>query len=78
MEIGTQLTDFDSAVGPSTYVNYVYAELRAACPSGIEKCECLNSPGTFTNGPFDPDEDWLNALLTYMGCSPGKMPNCQN
>ena len=78
METGLQLTDFDSAVGPSTYVNYVYAELRAACPAGIEKCECLNSPGTFTNGPFDPDVDPLNALLTYMGCSPGKMPNCQN
>ena len=72
METGLQLTDFDSAVGPSTYVNYVYAELRAACPSGIEKCECLNAPGTFTSGPFDPEENFLTALLTYMGCSPGK------
>jgi len=69
-ETGLQLTDFDSAVGPSTYANYVYAELRAACPSGIEKCECSNAPGKFTTGPFNPEENFL-ALLTYIGCSPG-------
>ena len=71
METGRQLADFDSAISPITYANYVYADLRAACPSGIQKCECSNAPGTYTSGPFDPDENFLTALLTYMGCSPG-------
>ena len=32
----------------------LYAEVSAACPNGVERCECLNAPGTFTEGPFDP------------------------
>ena len=37
-------TDFD----PSVFMDAVYADLEAACPAGIEKCECMNAPGTFT------------------------------
>ena len=36
-------TDFD----PSVFMDAVYADLEAACPAGIEKCECMNAPGTF-------------------------------
>ena len=45
VDTGQLLTQFDSAINPATYVDYVWAELRAACPSGVAKCECLNNPG---------------------------------
>jgi len=69
-EVGQQLEDV-SNVDPSTYANSVWAELRAACPSGIDRCECLNAPGTYNDGNFDPDENFLTAMINMMGCSPG-------
>ena len=59
-------------VDPVLYTKSIYASLKATCPSGIKKCECLNAKGTFSDGPFDPDEDPINALITYVGCGPGK------
>ena len=61
--------DFD----PFGTMQSIYTELKAVCPSGIEKCECMNAPGTYTNGPFDPSEDLLGVLLTIAGCGPGKL-----
>merc|ERR1712027_101442 len=58
-------------VDPVLYTKTIYASLSAKCPAGIIKCECLNAVGTFTEGPFDPDEDPLQALITYVGCGPG-------
>merc|ERR1712027_108817 len=56
-------------VDPVLYTKTIYASLSAKCPAGIIKCECLNAVGTFTEGPFDPDEDPLQALITYVGCA---------
>merc|ERR1711934_519712 len=58
-------------VDPVLYTKSIYASLKATCPSGIKKCECLDAKGTFSDGPFDPDEDPINALITYVGCGPG-------
>ena len=59
---------------PSIFMDSLYAELTAACPNGIHKCECLNAPGTFSEGPFDPKEEVIGSLLTYAGCGPGEYP----
>ena len=29
--------------------------------------------GNYNNGPFDPKENFLTVLITYMSCPPGKM-----
>ena len=39
----------------------------------MDRCECLNAPGTFNDGNFDPDENFLTAMINMMGCSPGKI-----
>ena len=41
-----------------------------ACPSGIQRCECMNAPGTFSEGPFNPKDNLLGALITHLGCNP--------
>ena len=28
--------------------------------------------GTFSDGPFNPNEDPIGALITFVGCGPGK------
>ena len=57
---------------PFLFANSAFANLEGACPSGVDRCECLNSPGTYTEGPFDPNKDPIDALITYVGCNPGK------
>ena len=39
----------------------------------MDRCECLNAPGTFNDGNFDPDENFLTAIINMMGCGPGMM-----
>ena len=31
-----------------------------------------NNIGTFTNGPFNPREDPIGAMINFVGCAPGK------
>ena len=50
----------------------IYSELKASCPSGIERCECINAPGSYTDGPFNPKDNLLGVMLTIVGCFPGK------
>ena len=45
--------------------------LRRVCPEGIDRCHCLNKPGTFTEGPFYFDEDPIQASITHITCTPG-------
>ena len=68
-----QRNELPTFVDPVLYTKTIYASLSAKCPAGIIKCECLNAVGTFTEGPFDPDEDPLQALITYVGCGPGEI-----
>ena len=66
------LGDLDLDLDPMLAMNGVYLELKASCPSGIERCECINAPGSFTDGPFNPKENLLSVMLTIVGCLPGK------
>ena len=70
---GAQELTLPPGFDPAVFMDSVYSDIKAACPSGIEKCECMNAPGVFTEGPFDPRENPVGALLTYAGCSPGKI-----
>ena len=45
--------------------------LRRVCPEGVDRCHCLNKPGTFTKGPFYFDEDPIQASITHITCTPG-------
>ena len=47
------------------------AMLRRTCPEGIDRCHCLNKPGTITKGPFYFDEDPIQASITHITCTPG-------
>ena len=64
--------DLPDGFDPAIFMDSLYAELKAACPNGVQRCECLNAPGTFTEGPFDPREEVIGSLLTYAGCGPGE------
>jgi hypothetical protein len=46
-------------------------QMRAVCPEGIARCHCLNSNGTYTDGPFYYDEDPIGTVVTYVACNPG-------
>ena len=70
LTLGAQ--DLPDGFDPAIFMDSLYAELKAACPNGVERCECLNAPGTFTEGPFDPKAEVIGSLLTYAGCGPGK------
>ena len=63
--------DLPDGFDPAIFMDSLYADLKAACPNGVARCECLNAPGTFTDGPFDPKENVIGSLLTYAGCGPG-------
>ena len=41
--LGTQ--ELPEDFEPLVFLGLVYADLQAACPAGIEKCECVNAPG---------------------------------
>ena len=71
LTLGAQ--DLPDGFDPAIFMDSLYAELKAACPNGVERCECLNAPGTFTEGPFDPKAEVIGSLLTYAGCGPGKL-----
>ena len=45
--------------------------LRRICPEGIDRCHCLNKPGTLTKGPFYFNEDPIQASITHVTCTPG-------
>ena len=30
----------------------------------------MNAPGTFSKGPFNPEENLLGAIITHLGCNP--------
>ena len=47
--------------------------LRSTCPEGIDRCHCLNKPGTLTKGPFYFDEDPIQASITHVTCTPGTL-----
>jgi len=68
---GAQELTLPPGFDPTVFMDAVYGDIKAACPSGIEKCECMNAPGVFTKGPFDPRANPIGSLLTYAGCSPG-------
>ena len=43
------------------------------CPSGIDRCECMNAPGTFSKGPFNPNGNILIlpfSVLAHLVCNP--------
>ena len=40
------------------------------CPEGIDRCECANKNETFTQGPFDFDEDPIGVSLMQLTCNP--------
>ena len=69
---GSENRELPTFVDPVLYTKSIYASLKANCPNGLEKCECLNAVGKFSEGPFDPDDNPLQALITYVGCGPGK------
>ena len=46
--------------------------MQKVCPKGIDRCHCLNKPGTMTKGPFYFEEDPIQASLTHITCTPGK------
>jgi len=52
-------------------IKEAYKLMDEYCPSGVEKCECLNAPGTFYDGPFNFDNDLLGGIFTLAGCNPG-------
>jgi len=54
---GAQELTLPPGFDPAVFMDSVYSDIKAACPSGIEKCECMNAPGVFTEGPFDPREN---------------------
>jgi hypothetical protein len=64
--------DYPQDIDPGLFLTMVTKEMREYCPSGIVKCECINAPGTFTEGPFYYDEDPIGTLLTFAGCNPGR------
>ena len=70
---GQHRAELPTFVDPVLYTKTIWASLSAKCPSGIKKCECVNAVGTFSEGPFDPNDDPLQALITYVGCGPGKI-----
>ena len=45
-------------------------QMRDLCPSGIDRCHCLNKIGNYTTGPFYYDEDPVGSVVTYVGCNP--------
>ena len=63
--------EIPSDLEPILFMDAVHADLRAACPSGFDKCECMHAPGTFTDGPFNPNEDPIGAMINFVGCAPG-------
>ncbi len=58
-------------VDPIEFMKLITSDLKQFCPSGIDRCECANSPGNFSTGPFFYEEDPLGVLITYLGCTPG-------
>jgi len=67
----TGAQEIPSDLEPILFMDAVHADLEAACPTGIDKCECMHAPGTFTNGPFNPREDPIGAMINFVGCAPG-------
>ena len=65
--------EIPSDLEPILFMDAVHADLEAACPTGIDKCECMHAPGTFTNGPFNPREDPIGAMINFVGCAPGNV-----
>ncbi len=59
-------------IDPLVFLDLVTKQLRRFCPSGVEKCECLSGLGTYSEGPFDAEEDLLGTMLTFAACNPGK------
>ena len=45
-------------------------QMRDLCPTGIDRCHCLNKIGNYTTGPFYYDEDPVGSVVTYVGCNP--------
>ncbi len=63
--------DIDLDFDPTVLLRMREADMNRSCPTGIEKCECENDPGTFVEGPFNVDTDPLGTVITFMGCNPG-------
>jgi len=61
---------FDDIQDVSLISDTMAAYVTRACPSGIERCECMNAPGTFSKGPFNPKEDLLGSIFAHLGCNP--------
>ena len=38
--------EIPSDLEPILFMDAVHADLLAACPTGIEKCECMHAPGS--------------------------------
>ena len=63
--------DVDPGYDPVVLLKLRAKDIKNACPNGVEKCICANNLEERTNGPFDPDEDLLGAVYTYLVCNPG-------
>ena len=61
---------FNDITDISQMMNLADTIVKNACPSGIQRCECMNAPGTFSEGPFSPKDNLLGATITYLGCTP--------
>jgi len=61
---------FEDVTDVSLITDTAEAFVTRACPGGIEKCECMNAPGTYSEGPFNPNEDLLGSIFAHLGCNP--------
>ena len=50
-EILSGAQEIPSDLEPILFMDAVYADLKAACPSGIDKCECMHAPGRCKQKP---------------------------
>jgi len=41
----TGAQEIPSDLEPILFMDAVHADLEAACPTGIDKCECMHAPG---------------------------------
>ena len=43
--------EIPSDLEPILFMDAVHADLEAACPTGIDKCECMHAPGRCSQKP---------------------------
>ena len=58
-------------IDPRVFITLQDKLLRDACPKGVVSCQCDSAPGTSVSENLFMEDGFLNALVTYSGCSPG-------